>query len=546
MTKKRHILATAGLPYANGSIHLGHLVEYILVDIWCRFQRLSGHDCYYICGDDTHGTPIMLAAQKQRITPEELIALTYEAHYRDLSDFGVQFDCYYSTHSKENKILVEEIYHRLISRKDITKAVIEQPYDAEKKMFLPDRYIKGECPRCHAKDQYSDSCEQCGAAYEYKALIHPLSVLSHTPPISKASEHYFFELSHYEDTLKNWLDKSQLQTSVKNKLQEWFVAGLKRWDISRDAPYFGFNIPGTKDKYFYVWLDAPIGYMAAFRHYCDQHPGISFDDFWKNTDQTTELYHFIGKDIMYFHTLFWPAILSGAGFRLPTGVFVHGFLTVNGKKMSKSRGTFITARQYLKYLPAEYLRYYFAGKLTPHIEDIDLNFHDFILRVNSDLVGKFINLASRCAKFITQYFDGKLSDCLHDASLFAHFVSQGDLIAQCYESLNYNQAMRLIMELADKANYYIDAQKPWLLVKESNQALLVQAVCTQSLNLFKILASYLKPVLPETTKKIEYFLNIAPMDWKNSKKPLLNQTIRRFQPLMHRVKTEQIDALMGS
>lgn len=543
MNTPRQILVTAALPYANGPIHLGHLVEYIQTDIFCRFQRLMGHQCFYICGEDSHGTAIMLAAEKQNILPETLIDHVYQAHHRDLTSFYIEFSDYYTTHSAENKLLSTYIYEKLKNNGDIIERSIQQPFDNDRKMFLPDRFIRGECPKCHTKDQYGDSCESCGTTYNYQELINPVSVLSNTKPIEKKSLHYFFELSHYEEALKKWLNTAKLQDSVKNKLKEWFNEGLKPWDISRDAPYFGFKIPDTDDKYFYVWLDAPIGYMAAFKHYCEHHKNVSFDDFWKDGANKTELYHFIGKDIMYFHALFWPAMLKSADFRLPTGVFVHGFLTINGAKMSKSRGTFITAKQYLEHLPPEYLRYYFAAKLTPHVEDIDLNLNDFMLRINSDLVGKFVNLASRSAKFITQYFQGMLGDALPEPELFDTFVQQGDTIARHYESLNYNQAVRLIMELANKANQYIASEQPWVLAKNPETFSRAQNVCTQSLNLFKLLATYLKPILPNTSKNIESFLNIEPMTWHSRYRPMLNHSINPFKPLMQRIKANHINPL---
>jgi len=542
MSSPRHILVTAGLPYANGSIHLGHLVEYIQTDIWCRFQRLMGNECFYICGDDTHGTAIMLAAQKQGITPEALIAKVHEEHFRDLTAFHIQFADYYTTHSEENKTLACFIYEQLKKRGDISSKKMTQFFDEKENIFLPDRFIKGECPRCGAKDQYGDNCENCGATYSPQELKNPVSVISGTTPVEKESEHYFFDLAKYADILKEWMKTHHLQDSVVHKLNEWFEEGLKDWNISRDAPYFGFEIPGAPKKYFYVWMDAPVGYMSTFKHFCNSHSEIKFENYW-NSEQT-ELYHFIGKDIMYFHTLFWPAMLHGAGFRMPTSVFVHGFLTINGTKMSKSRGTFITAQAYLNALKPEFLRYYFAAKLTPQVDDIDLNFEDFTLRVNSDLVGKFVNLASRCAGFITKKFEGKLAKQLQDENLFTHFVEKGKEIAENYESLNYNRAMRDIMQLADEANKYIDEQKPWSLAKDETQSDKVQLICTQGLNLFKLLATYLKPVLPDTAKNIEEFLAIEAMDWKTRAKPMLNHTIHSFKPLMQRVQKEAIDALV--
>ncbi len=539
---QRDILVTAALPYANGAIHIGHLVEYIQADIWVRFQRLCGNRCLFICGDDAHGTPIMISAQKKGITPEELIAQTYADHTRDFADFHIGFDNFYTTHSPENRELSEAIYYRLKKNGDIFSKTISQAFDPIKNIFLPDRFIRGTCPRCGAEDQYGDNCEVCGATYTPTELINPVSALSGTKPIEKQSEHFFFSLEKYADMLQQWITAGHLQPQVANKLKEWFVEGLKPWDISRDTPYFGFEIPDAPNKYFYVWLDAPIGYMASLKNLTKKQPEIRFDDYWKK-DSDKELYHFIGKDIVYFHALFWPAMLSGANYRLPTAIFVHGYLTINGQKMSKSRGTFITARHYLDHLNPEYLRYYFSAKLNPQVEDIDLNLPDFVQRVNADLVGKYVNIASRCAGFITKQFDGRLADKLPNPSLFDHFVNIRDEITENYESLNYNKAVRIIMELADQANQYIDQQKPWALAKQNGKEKEVQAVCTQGLNLFKILTTYLKPILPDTAKKAEWFLNIEPLSWHDIEKPLLAHNINPFQPLMQRIAPDVAEQL---
>ena len=539
---QRQILVTAALPYANGPIHLGHMVEYTQADIWVRFQRLRGHSCLFLCGDDAHGTPIMISAQKQGITPEALIDKTHGEHTRDFADFLIGFDNFHSTHSPENRELAESIYQRLKENGDIFTREISQAFDPVKNMFLPDRFIRGECPRCNAADQYGDVCESCGATYSPTELINPVSTLSDTQPIEKTSEHFFFSLDKYTDLLQQWIKDGHLQPHVANKLKEWFTEGLKPWDISRDAPYFGFEIPDAPGKYFYVWVDAPVGYMASFKNLLKTRPDLNFDDYWGN-NSTAELYHFVGKDIVYFHALFWPAILHAAKFRLPTAVFVHGYLTIDGQKMSKSRGTFITARHYLEHLNPEYLRYYFAAKLSPQVEDIDLNLHDFAKRVNSDLVGKYVNLASRCAGFISKKFDGQLSAQLPEPELFNEFVTAGETIAEHYESLNYNKAVRTIMALADRANQYIDQQKPWVLAKEVGKEAQVQAACTQGLNLFKLLTTYLKPILPVTAENVETFLNTAPLDWQHRHDPLLNHTINRFKPLMQRIPPEVIEQL---
>ncbi|MCV6638494.1 methionine--tRNA ligase [Candidatus Albibeggiatoa sp. nov. NOAA] len=537
----RKILVTSALPYANGSIHIGHLVEYIQTDIWVRFQKMQGNECYYVCANDAHGTPIMLRAQKEGITPEELIARVHTEHNQDFQDFSVQFDNFYSTHSDENRHFSSLIYKGLQAGGHIIQKTIKQAYDPEKQMFLPDRFIQGECPRCGAKDQYGDNCEVCGATYSPTDLKNPVSALSGATPIEKESEHYFVNLADFENMLKEWTKSGSLQPEVSNKLGEWFTDGLQAWDISRDAPYFGFQIPDTENKYFYVWLDAPIGYMASFKNLCDQ-KGLNFDEFWAE-DSEAELYHFIGKDIIYFHALFWPAMLTGGKFRKPTSIFAHGFLTVDGYKMSKSRGTFITARCYLDHLNPEYLRYYYAAKLTPNVDDIDLNLEDFIQRVNSDLVGKVVNIASRCAGFITKRFGGMLADALPDVALYDSFIEAGAEIAQDYEARNYNKAMRGIMALADKANQYIDENKPWVIAKEEGKDAELQAICTQGLNLFRVLMSYLTPILPPMSQAAENFLN-APMVWQPE--ALLNHKIEKFKPLMKRIEQAQVDKMVDA
>ena len=483
-TKKRHILMTIALPYANGPIHLGHLVEAIQADIWARFQKLQGHQCLFISANDAHGTAIMLSAEKKGITPEELITSMHAEHIQDFNNFLIDFDNFYTSHSPENKELSSLIYQRLQQKGDITTRNIFQAYDPEKEIFLADRFILGECPRCGAKDQYGDNCEACGATYNPMELINPVSAISGATPIEKESLHYFFHLENYTDLLKNWVTEGHLQPQVTNKLKEWFKEGLKQWDISRDAPYFGFEIPDAPNKYFYVWLDAPIGYMASLKNLEEKRPELNFNEYWKK-DSPIELFHFIGKDIIYFHALFWPAMLHGANYRMPTTIVVHGFLTINGRKMSKSRGTFITAKQYYQHLNPEYLRYYFAAKLNAQVEDIDLNFSDFTARVNSDLVGKYVNLASRCAGFISKKFNGQLANQLDNTALFEEFVQVGKDIAHHYETLDYNRAVREIMALADRANQYIDQKKPWAVAKEAGREADVQLICTQGLNLFK-------------------------------------------------------------
>ncbi|MDX1749440.1 MAG: methionine--tRNA ligase [Methylophaga sp.] len=539
---QRKILVTSALPYANGSVHLGHLVEYIQTDIWVRFQKMRGHECHYVCADDAHGTPIMLRAQNEGITPEQLIADISKEHQADFAEFAIGFDNYHSTHSEENRQLASQIYLANRDAGHIESRTISQAYDPEKEMFLPDRFIRGECPKCGAADQYGDSCEVCGATYDPTELKNPVSAVSGATPITKESKHYFFKLGNFEPMLREWTQGDHLQAEVGRKLGEWFDSGLQDWDISRDAPYFGFEIPDAPNKFFYVWLDAPIGYLASFKNYCDR-TGVDFNEFMR-ADSPTEMVHFIGKDIIYFHALFWPAMLKGAGFRLPNRVYAHGFLTVDGKKMSKSRGTFIKARTYLNHLNPEYLRYYFAAKLNNTIEDIDLSLEDFQSRINSDLVGKVVNIASRCAGFINKRFDGKLSDSLTDEALFNAFTDQSESIARRYDNREFAQAMREIMALADKANQYIDEQKPWVLAKEEGKDAEVQAVCSMGINLFRVLIAYLKPVLPRTAEQAEAFLNIDSLQWSDIGQPLLSHTIEPFKPLMTRVEQDKIDAII--
>ena len=542
-TQQRILLVTSALPYANGPIHLGHLVEYIQTDIWVRFQKMRGHHCIYVCADDAHGTPIMLRAQSEGITPEELVQRIGEEHHTDFTDFLINFDNYSSTHTNENRDLVQTIYKNLCANGHIASRTITQAYDPEKQMFLPDRFIRGECPRCGAAEQYGDSCEVCGATYQPVDLKNPVSVLSGVTPIKKESEHYFFRLTDFRDMLNAWINQGHLQEGVTHKLSEWFEAGLQDWDISRDAPYFGFQIPDTTGKYFYVWLDAPIGYMASFKQLCDLRSDLDFNDYW-GKESTAELYHFIGKDIAYFHTLFWPAILSGSGYRTPNAVWCHGFLTVNGQKMSKSRGTFIMARTYLDHLNPEYLRYYFAARLGNGIDDLDLNFDDFRQRINSDLVGKIINIASRCASFINKHFDGKLSTRIDDEALYNQFTHAGKTIAEHYEQREFGHAMRTVMSLADRANQYIDERKPWILAREEDKEQELHDVCSLGINLFRILIAYLKPVLPATAERAEAFLGIAPLDWNNYRPLLTDHTIARYKPLMTRIEAESIEKII--
>jgi len=542
MATERKMLVTSALPYANGHLHLGHLVEHIQTDIWVRCHKMSGIQCISVCGDDAHGTPIMLKAEQMGISPEALTAKIKQSHEADFKAFAIDFDCYHTTHSPENQALACAIYQQLQEAGTIVKKTIRQAYDPLKHLFLPDRYVKGTCPKCQARDQYGDNCEVCGATYLPTELIDAVSAISGAKPIEKDSEHYFFDLPRFEHLLKEWTRQGHLQTEVANKLDEWFAAGLKQWDISRDAPYFGFPIPGTTDKYFYVWLDAPIGYMASFKKYCDEHD-VSFDEFW-NKDSQTELYHFVGKDIVYFHALFWPAMLAASNHRLPTAVYTHGFLTVDGQKMSKSRGTFLEARTYLAHLNPEYLRYYFAAKLNGRVDDLDLNFDDFTNRVNADLVGKVINIASRCAGFINKRFANCLSSSLSEPQLYTEILNARASIIESYVTRDYARAVRLIMECADKVNQYIDTNKPWVLAKDSGRLAEVQDICTMGINLFRILITYLKPVLPIMAQAAEYFLNCEPLTWQAIDTPLLNHTLHDFQPLMVRVEKDKIEAML--
>ena len=551
MTRK--ILVTSALPYANGSIHLGHMVEHIQTDVWVRFQKLRGHECYYCCADDTHGTPVMLAAQKQGIAPEDMIAKVREEHLADFTGFNIGYDNYYSTHSPENKQFSQDIYRALKANGKIESRVIEQLFDPEKQMFLPDRFVKGECPKCHAQDQYGDNCEVCGTTYSPTELINPYSAVSGTKPELRESEHFFFKLGECADFLKAWTSgnnphdgKPHLQPEALNKMKEWLGEGeettLSDWDISRDAPYFGFEIPDAPGKYFYVWLDAPVGYMASFKNLCDR-IGIDFDEYFK-ADSQTEMYHFIGKDILYFHALFWPAMLHFSGHRAPTGVYAHGFLTVDGQKMSKSRGTFITAKSYLEQgLNPEWMRYYIAAKLNSKIEDIDLNLQDFISRVNSDLVGKYVNIAARASGFITKRFEGRLKD-VADSELLAKLTAQSEAIAECYESREYAKALRDIMALADIVNEYVDANKPWELAKQEGQDARLHEVCSELINAFTMLTAYLAPVLPKVAENAAKFLNLEAITWANTRETLGEHAINKYEHLMQRVEQKQVDDLI--
>ncbi|EPG7575860.1 methionine--tRNA ligase [Providencia rettgeri] len=536
------LLVTCALPYANGSIHLGHILEHIQADIWVRYQRMRGKEVHFICADDAHGTPIMLKAQQLGVTPEEMIAAVNQEHQNDFAGFAISYDNYHSTHSEENKVLSELIYGKLKNNGFIKNRTISQLFDPEKGMFLPDRFVKGTCPKCKAEDQYGDNCEVCSATYSPTELINPRSVISGATPIMRDSEHFFFDLPAFSDMLQAWTRSGALQEQVANKMQEWFESGLQQWDITRDAPYFGFEIPDAPGKYFYVWLDAPIGYMGSFKNLCDKRGDLDFDEFW-NKDSKTDLYHFIGKDIVYFHSLFWPAMLEGSQYRKPTNLFVHGYVTVNGAKMSKSRGTFITARSYLDHLDADCLRYYYAAKLSSRIDDIDFNLEDFVQRVNSDIVNKVVNLASRNAGFIAKRFDGKLSANLAEPELYQQFIDAAKVIGEDYNNREYNKAIREIMALADIANRYVDEKAPWVVAKQEGKDQELQDICSMGINLFRVLMTYLKPVLPGLTERAEAFLN-SELSWDAINTPLLNHSIAPFKALFNRIEMAKVDAMV--
>lgn len=537
----RNILVTSALPYANAPLHLGHMLEQVQTDIWVRFQRSRGHHCRYVCADDAHGTAIMLSAEKQGVPPETHIANIKALHEADSAGFGISFDNYHSTHSPENQQWSETIFKRLEANGHIAIRSVVQAYDEAKGLFLADRFIKGTCPKCKTPDQYGDNCEACGATYSPTDVIDPVSALSGTAPIEKASDHLFFQLSQFQDLLAEWVGGDQLQTPIANKLREWIDAGLQDWDISRDAPYFGFEIPGHPEKYFYVWLDAPIGYIASHQNLCNR-TADDFDSYWQ-PGGNTELYHFIGKDIINFHGLFWPAMLASAGLRQPTAIFAHGFLTVDGTKMSKSRGTFIMASTYLEHLDAEYLRYYFAAKLSPGVDDMDLNLDDFVQRVNSDLVGKVVNIASRCAGFLRKRFDNQLSDNCSEPELIREMIAAGDTIADLYEARDFQRAMREIVAVADRANQFIDDKKPWVMAKEEGREQEVQDACSVGINCFRILMTYLKPVLPVMATKSEGFLDLS-LDWTELTAPLEGHKINDFSPLIQRIDPESVAAMV--
>ncbi|MEM9622696.1 MAG: methionine--tRNA ligase [Pseudomonadota bacterium] len=539
----RKILVTSALPNANGPIHLGHMLEHIQTDIWVRFQRMRGNQTIYVCADDAHGTATMIRAEQEGVTPEVLIEQMRQAHLEDFQGFGISYDNYHSTHSEENRHFATQIFNRLQDKGLIFKQAVEQLYDPEKELFLADRFVIGGCPRCGEPDQYGDNCEKCGATYNATELVNPRSVYSGAEPILKSSEHFFFDLPQYTEFLQKWTRSGTVQDEVANKLAEWLEEGLRAWDISRDAPYFGFVIPGTTDKYFYVWMDAPIGYMASFKNFCEQSNEVSFDDFWA-ADSNAELHHFIGKDIVNFHALFWPAQLHAAGYRTPTRIHTHGFITVDGTKMSKSRGTFIMAADYLKFLDPEYLRYYYAAKLNGTVDDIDINLQDFVQRVNADLVGKVVNIASRTAGFLTKQFDGELADTLPDTALWDTFTSKADSIAEFYEADETSKAVREITALADIANQYIAQHEPWNMVKDPERQPQVQAVCTQALNMFRVLAVYLKPVLPQMAAKTEAFLGVPPLQWADAQQPLLAHRINKFKAMIQRMESKTVDKLV--
>lgn len=541
---QRKILVTSALPYANGDIHLGHLMEAIQTDIWVRLQKLRGHDCVWVCADDAHGTAIMLSAEAKGITPQQLIDQVNQQHQKDFADFLIGYDNFYTTHSEENRHFSESMYKAMDANGHIERRAIKQLYDPEKNLFLADRYIVGTCPKCKTEDQYGDNCEACGSTYSPSELINPRSAISGAVPVEKESEHFFFDLPAFKDMLQQWTRSGALQDQVANKLSEWLDEELQQWDISRDAPYFGFEIPGAPGKYFYVWVDAPIGYMASFKNYCDRE-GVDFDSYWQ-ADSDAELYHFIGKDIINFHTLFWPAVLTSSGYRTPTAVFAHGFLTVDGTKMSKSRGTFVNARTYLDHLNPEYLRYYLAAKLSAGIDDLDLNLEDFALRVNSDLVGKVVNIASRCAGFINKGFDGRLAEQPDNLELLQGIQSIKAEVTAHFESREYGKAIRLIMAQADKANQYINDKEPWVIAKTDKQSAELQAICSTGINAFRLLLCYLKPVLPALAEKAEAFLNVEPLQWDDVDHLLTGHRLNKFQPLITRVETDKIQAMIDA
>ncbi|WP_406706021.1 methionine--tRNA ligase [Sodalis sp.] len=538
----KKILVTCALPYANGSIHLGHMLEHIQADIWVRYQRMRGHQVYFICADDAHGTPIMLKAQQLGMAPEEMINEMNLEHQTDFAGFGISYDNYHSTHSEENRQLSTLIYQRLKENGYIKSRTISQLFDPEKAMFLPDRFVKGSCPKCHSPDQYGDNCEVCGATYNPTDLINPKSAVSGATPVMRESEHFFFDLPAFSDMLRAWTRSGALQEQVANKMQEWFESELQQWDISRDAPYFGFEVPDAPGKYFYVWLDAPIGYMGAFKNLCQKRSDLRFDEFWEVNSQT-DLYHFIGKDIVYFHSLFWPAMLEGSQFRKPTNLFVHGYVTVNGAKMSKSRGTFIKASTYLAYLDADCLRYYYAAKLSSRIDDIDLNLEDFIQRVNADIVNKVVNLASRNAGFINKRFDGQLAATVADPALYATFVNAATSIGEAFNSRETSRAIREIMALADLANRYVDEQAPWVVAKQEGREADLQAICSMGIQLFRVLMTYLKPVLPSLAARAEAFL-ASPLSWAAVSTPLVSHRISPFKALFSRIEPAQVEAVV--
>lgn len=536
------ILVTCALPYANGPIHLGHMLEHIQADIWVRYQRMRGNQVHFICADDAHGTPIMLKAQQMGVAPEQMIATVSQEHQQDFAGFNISYDNYHSTHSEENRELSGLIYRRLKENGFIKNRTISQLFDPEKSMFLPDRFVKGTCPKCKAPDQYGDNCEVCGATYSPTELIDPKSAVSGATPVMRESEHFFFDLPAFSDMLQGWTRSGALQEQVANKMQEWFDAGLQQWDITRDAPYFGFEVPDAPGKYFYVWLDAPIGYMGSFKNLCDKRGDLSFDEFWRK-DASTELYHFIGKDIVYFHSLFWPAMLEGSGFRKPTNLFVHGYVTVNGAKMSKSRGTFIKADTYLRHLDADCLRYYYAAKLSSRIDDIDLNLEDFVQRVNADIVNKVVNLASRNAGFINKRFDGQLADSLADPALYQTFIDAAHTIAEAYSSRESGKAVREIMALADLANRYVDEQAPWVVAKQEGRDADLQAICSMGINLFRVLMTYLKPVLPSLAERAEAFLQTE-LRWDSLSQPLTHHQVGAFKALFNRIDIAQVQGMV--